>query len=335
VSDIKPYVTVFIPTYFGDKYLDQLLKTVFAQKVDFSYEVLIYDTSSTDRTPDIIKKYKAKHDNLRNKTLTKAEYGHGKTRRDAAYDALGEIVVYLSQDALPAHNRWLYEITKPFTLNDSIVGVVGRQDPKPQTMPMLKHEIRSVFSNLGPEDGTTLFYKDDFVKTQQQTDFISFYSDVNSAGRKKILTGEIPYKPVVYAEDQLFGRDVINAGYIKAYASRGNVVHSNDVDLKDYKSRLFDEVTGLRSVGIHVDKPSKKLTLKLIVLGSLKDTVRIIHDRDYSWKRKLYWLVLNPLYHVEKWRGVRLGSSVDLNDSSLRLKYSLEEQQAKTNSQQV
>lgn len=324
----NPYATVFIPTYFGEQFLDELLDRVCTQIVDFDYEVLIYDTSSTDRTPEIIEKYAQKYDNIRHKIITKADYGHGKTRRDAAYDAKGEIVVYLSQDATPAHDRWLYEMVKPFELNEKIAGVMGKQDPRPNAFPLLKNEVRAVFSNFGPDGGTTLFYKDDFVKSQGQYDFIAFYSDVNSAGRKSILTGEIPYKPVPYAEDQLFGRDVIDAGYIKAFAARGNVLHTNDIRLRDYKARMFDETMGLRTVGIPVDVPSRKLIIKMIVKGVVKDWIRTLTDHDYSWKRKLYWLVVNPFYHIEKWRGVRLAASASLDDSNALEKYSLEQQQA-------
>lgn len=323
--------TVFIPTYFGEKYLDELLKRVISQKVDFKYEILIYDTSSTDGTPKIIAKYRKKYDNIRYKSIIKAEYGHGKTRRDAAYDARGEIVVYLSQDAIPAHDRWLYEMVKPFSLNEGVVGVVGKQDPRPHCVPMLKNEIRTVFGNMGNDSGTTLYYDDYFVKEQNQYDFISFYSDVNSAARKDILTGEIPYKPVAYAEDQLFGRDIINAGYIKAYSPRGNVIHSNDVNLKDYKSRLFDETLGLRRVGVEVEKPDILLVSKIILIGATKDIFRIIRDKDYSLKRKIYWLALNPLYYIEKWRGIRLAASVDLENKEHMQKYSLEARQASKN----
>ena len=328
----QPYATVFIPTYFGEQYVDELLKRVFSQKVDFPYEVLVYDTSSTDRTPEIIQKYAARHDNLRFKTITKAEYGHGKTRRDAAYDAKGEIVVYLSQDATPAHDRWLYEMVKPFSLNDKVVGVLGKQDPRPNAFPLLKYEIRAVFNNFGSDAGTTLFYKDDFMTEQGQYDIASFYSDVNSAARRSILTGEIPYQPVAYAEDQLFGRDVINAGYIKAFAPRGNVIHANDVRLRDYRARIFDETMGLRNVGIPVGRPSRRTVLKLIVKGVLKDWLYMATDRDYSWKRKVYWFVMNPFYHVEKWRGVRLATSVELDDMSEHSKYSLEQKQARQRS---
>lgn len=323
----SPYVTVFIPTYFGEQYLDDLLKMVFKQEVPFTYEVLIRDTSSTDATPEIIKKYLAKHDNMRYQTIAKKDYIHGKVRRDAAFDAKGDIVVYLSQDAVPATTHWLYEMVKPFELNEKIAGVVGKQTPRSKCVPMLKYEINSVFKNLGPDEGTTLFYKDYFVENQGQYDFISFYSDVNSAGRRSILTGDVPYQPVAYAEDQLFGRDIIGAGYIKAYAPRGNVIHSNDVALKDYKARIFDETLGLRKVGIPIDKPSLKTVAKITIKGVCKDAVRLFRDGEYSKKYKLYWLVMNPFYYIEKWKGVRLGASVDLADESSHTTYSLEHQQ--------
>ena len=323
------YATIFLPTYYGEVYVDDVLRNIFRQKVDFEYEVLVYDTSSKDNTPEIIEKYAREHKNLRFKTITKDEYGHGKTRREAAFDAQGEIVVYLSQDAIPAHDRWLYEMVKPFSLNDKIAGVMGKQDPRPNCAPLLKNEIKSVFGNFGSDYGTTLFYKDDFVKDQSQYDFISFYSDVNSAARKSVITNDVPYKPVAYAEDQLLGRDLIDAGYIKAYAPRGNVIHSNDIRLRDYKARLYDETLGLRRSGIPVAKPSRKTIVKLTIKGVIKDSVKTIIDRDYSLKRKLYWLLMNPFYHIAKWRGVRLGASVSIDDEAPHTRYSLEEQQRK------
>ncbi len=322
MSSIK--ATVFIPTWFGERYLEEVLKSIFKQKTPFKFEVLIYDTSSSDRTPAIIEKYAKLHKNLRHKTITPAEFGHGKTRNAAAHDAKGEIVVYISQDVTPAHDRWLYEIVKPFEISERIIGVMGKQDPRPHCFPLLKTEIRSVFRGFGPDFGTTIFYKDDFIKNQGTYDAVSFYSDVNSAARRSYLTGELPYKDVPYAEDQLFGRDVIDAGYQKAYAPRANVIHSNDMKLSEYKMRMFDETIGLRNVGIPVNAPSRKAVVKMITRGSLKDALNILKDRDYSFKRKIYWLLINPLYHIEKWRGVRLAALSDIDDEHILNKYSLE-----------
>jgi rhamnosyltransferase len=238
--------------------------------------------------------------------------------------ANGEIVVYLSHDAIPAHGRWLHEMVRPFEINDKIVGVMGKQIPRAHCIPMLKTEINSTFASFGPDIGTTIFYKDDFVKDQSVYDAISFYSDVNSAARKKYLTGKFPYQDVKYAEDQLFGRSIIDAGYYKVYASRGSVIHSNDLTLKQYKHRMFDETMGLRKIGLAVAVPSRKLITKMVIRGGVRDTRNIIKDHNYSFKRKLYWLVVNPLFHIEKWRGIRIAATAKLDDENLANTYSLE-----------
>jgi rhamnosyltransferase len=327
-KDIK--ATVFIPTWFGEQHLDEVLEAIFKQKVDFDFEVLIYDTSSTDRTPEIIEKYAKLHTNLRHKTITKKEFGHGRTRNAAAHDAKGEIVVYISQDVTPAHNQWLYEMVKPFELNEKIVGVIGKQEPRPHSFPLLKSEIRSVFRGFGPDFGTTIFYKDKFVKDQGVYDAISFYSDVNSAARRSFIVNEVPYQDVQYAEDQLFGRDLIDAGYMKAYAPRGTVIHSNDMTVREYKHRMFDETMGLRKIGIPIATPSRKAVLKMIARGSARDTLHTIKDGQYSLKRKLYSLVVNPAYHVQKWRGIRLATKAELNDKASHDKYSLESRRGRS-----
>lgn len=315
--------TVFIPTYNGEKYLKSILKIVFKQEVDFQYEVLIIDSGSRDKTLEIIEPFRKEHENLRLIQIPNSEYGHGKTRDQAAHLAKGEIVVYLSHDAVPSNNQWLYEIVKPFEINEKIAGVVGRQAPRPKCVPLLKFEINAVFRNLGSEWGTTIFYKDKFVKKQSVYDHISFYSDANSAARRDYLTGILPYKDVPYAEDQVLGRDIIDAGYMKAYAARAIVLHSNDLKLSEYKKRTYDEIIGLRQVGIKVGVPSRKAVVKLFCIGVVKDGVKTLLDKQYSLKRKIFWLIVNPFYHIEKWRGVRLGTRADLKDESLG-KYSLE-----------
>lgn len=326
-----PDITIFLPTYFGEQYLEEMLEAIFKQKIDRTFEVLTYDTSSSDRTPEIIAKFAKKHKNMRTKTITKEEYGHGKTRIAAAHDSEAEFVVFISQDATPAHDRWLHELIKPFDISPKIIGVMGKQDPRPKAFPMLKREITSVFNSFGPNEGTTVFYKDDFVKTQEIYDKISFYSDVNSAARRKFLVGEIPYKDVAYAEDQLFGRDVIDAGYMKAYASRANVIHSNEFKMSEYKYRMFDETMGLRNVGIDVQQPSWKFIIKVTAINFLKDIKWSLTDKQYGWKRKIWGILTSPVYSINKWVGVRSAALADLADKEFVGKYSLEERKREEN----
>jgi rhamnosyltransferase len=316
--------TIFIPTYNGEKYLSHIFNQIFSQRVTFAYEVLVIDSGSKDSSLEIIKKFQSKHPNLRLHEIPNSEFGHGKTRNLAAQMSKGEIVVYLSHDAIPAHDRWLYEMVKPFAISNQIVGVIGKQIPRNNCIPMLKTEIRGVFSGLGSDIATTLYYNDDFAGDDTIKGVLSFYSDVNSAARRELLTGDLPYKDVRYAEDQLFGIDLIDAGFIKAYAPRASVIHSNDLKLDEYKHRMFDETIGLRKVGFPIVKPSKKAIIKSIVRGSIRDSRNILRDGQYSFKRKLYWLVFNPLYHIEKWRGVTVAADTELQDNDVANNYSLE-----------
>jgi rhamnosyltransferase len=194
---------------------------------------------------------------------------------------------------------------------------------------MLKSEINAVFAGFGPDFGTTIYYKDDFIQSQGVYDAVSFYSDVNSAARRSYLVGEISYQDVRYAEDQLFGRDVINAGYYKVYAPRASVVHSNDLTLGEYRHRMFDETMGLRKIGLPVGVPSKKVILKLTTRGIVRDALAICRDPAYAASRKLYWLAVNPLFHVQKWRGVRQAALADMTDDTVLSNYSLESRRRK------
>jgi rhamnosyltransferase len=296
--------TVVVLTYNGERYLRELLEATGRQRIDGAFEILVIDSGSTDATLDIV----ADFPEVRLIRIPNEEFGHGRTRNFAAHEARGRYVAYLTHDAVPASDRWLYELLKPFELTDRVAAVMGSQVPRPQCFPLLKYEINGVFAGFGPGFGTTLFYDDDFITDEGVRNAVTFYSDVNSAARRDVLTGPVPYREVSYAEDQLFGRDVIAAGLIKAYAPRAAVVHSNDLSLPEYDERMAEETMGLREVGIDVAVPSVGVVARMMSRGIAKDSVRLLRDREFSRRRKLWWLLVGPLYHLQKWRGVRRGA---------------------------
>lgn len=297
--------SVVVLTYNGERYLDELLGAVSVQRIDGTVEILVIDSGSTDATLDIV----AKYPQVRLVQIPHEEFGHGRTRNVAAHLAQGRYVAYLTHDATPASDRWLYELLKPFELNDDVAAVMGKQVPRPWCFPLLKYEIRDVFAGFGPDFGTTLFYDDDFATSDAVRNAITFYSDVNSAARRDLLVGPLPYRDVSYAEDQLLGRDVIAAGMVKAYAPRAVVVHSNDMTIAEYDERMEAETLGLREVGIDVAVPSRRVVARMMSRGIRRDASRLVRDREYGWKRRLYYLAVNPVFHVQKWRGVRRGAA--------------------------
>ncbi|MFZ1706732.1 MAG: glycosyltransferase family 2 protein [Candidatus Nanogingivalis sp.] len=320
--------TIFIPTYNGENdHLEECLKAVFEQKVDFKYDVMVWDSESTDGTKDILKKFGKKYTNFKWKTIKKADFSHGTTRQLAAEKSKGEYMVYLSQDAVPANENWLTEMLNPFKISEKIVAVVGRQTPRRICFPAMKYDIIGTFSHQGINDATTIWRRYNENNRGNYTEE-TFYSDVCSAAPRDFLLNKIGYKPVKYAEDYQYGLDIIDAGYLKAYNGRAVVEHSNDVKLSEYKKRMFDEVYNTRkNSGI-----TNRFTMLNVIKNTLKQSVlnffKIVRDSDYSRKRKLYWVFVNPLFILERNRGIRLGNLVDLNDNND--KYSLEKEREKT-----
>lgn len=304
-------VTVAVLTYNGEMYLERILQQILEQRIDGAVEVLVIDSGSTDSTLDIVRRFPT----VVLHQIPNDEFGHGKTRNLAAELAHGEFIAYLTHDAIPASHEWLKELLQPFRLDSSIVAVMGKQIPRQSCFPLMKYEIRGVFAGFGPDFGTSVFYKDDFVQSEGVLNAISFYSDVNSAARRAFLTDTIPYRDVRYAEDQLFGKDLIEAGYRKAYAGRAAVEHSNDLTLNEFRQRIFDETVGLRQIGFPIPVLTPKAQFRLTVRGILGDSARIAQDGDFSWKRKLYWLAVNPIYQIEKWKSYRSSTTVDINDA--------------------
>lgn len=313
--------TVAILTYNGEDHLERILRAIDQQTgVDGAVEVLVIDSGSTDRTLEII----ADFPHVRLHRIPNSEFQHGRTRNLAAQLANGEFVVYLTHDAVPIGSHWLRDMLAPFAISPDVAGVVGKQVPRPRCFPLLKYEIRGVFAGLGVDGGVTLYQRPPGDVDESALPGLGFYSDVNSAARRAVLTSTIPYREVPYAEDQLFGQDIIRAGLIKAYAPNGAVEHSNDLTLAEFGRRIFDETVGLRRIGMDVPPMSRMTQLRLTGRGIVGDTLRILRDRDFRLRRRLYWLVVNPAFQVRKWSSYRPATLAELEDEASIAARSLE-----------
>lgn len=317
--------TVFIPVYNGEHdHLEETLTALYQQKTDFEWDVVITDSGSKDNSVRIIKSFADNYGNLTLLEIPKEDYSHGGTRQMAAEISKGDYMVYLSQDAVPYNDNWLSEMLAPFDISDKIVAVLGKQKPRLTCFPAMKYDINAVFNEQGVADAVTLWTRNDLALRGKYTKE-SFYSDVCSAAPRSFLLNTIGYRNVKYSEDYEYGKDIVDAGYIKAYTSKAIVEHSNDVLLSEYKKRIFDETYNVR---LNSNSPEMKISFLTVLLqtlkGSLKDMGKILSDDEFSWKRKVYWMFVNPLFHLEKWLGIRLASRMPLGSDIS--KYSLEKQ---------
>jgi rhamnosyltransferase len=316
--------TIFIPTYNGERYLGTLLKSVFKQQLSRPYEVLIIDSGSTDKTLEIIKRFpKVKLHKIPN-----SEYGHGKTRNLAARMAKGEFVVYLSQDAVPVNKRWLEYMLEPFKLSDKVFCVFGQQVPRPFCDATTKREVASAFKPLGSEHSIIIQRKRSLLTNKLAKPYLTFFSDVNSAVRKDYLLNKIPYRDIRYSEDQFLGKDILDAGFFKAYAPLGTVSHSNEYSLREYFYRKYDENLGIyETLGV-LPPPGKLFHIRKTTGDILRDYLFIVRDKDYTFPQKLRNIVSSTLRNPLK----QLAAYLIANPKHRKrhgLKYSLEAQNNK------
>lgn len=258
------------------------LEAIYAQKYRGKFEVIIVDSGSTDNTLQIAQNYPAKVHNIKPE-----EFGHGKTRNLAANLASGGYLAFLTQDAVPATDRWLSNLVR--NLKDSkVAGVYGRQIPRRGTRPM-----ESFFLN-------TRYPLSKVVKSagQGKIDMNTiFFSNANSAIRKEIWE-KYPFDDgLIMSEDQEWARKVLLAGYEIVYDPEAAVYHSHNYSIKTVFRRYFDSGVSLNQFA---GKEYGSFTSE--GLAYTKNEMKFLITNGY-----MKWLPYAVLYDLAKFLGVSLG----------------------------
>jgi rhamnosyltransferase len=220
-------ITIIVPTYNASEYLPSLLTRLESQTVR-DYELIVVDSSSNDNTVDIAQSHQAKII-----TITQPEFDHGGTRSLAAGKAKGDILVYLTQDALPYNEYAIENIVKPFTTDGNIGAAFGKQLPYPKASVFAEH-----LRLFNYPDTSYTRVLDDKKKYGIRT---AFLSNSFAAYRKSVLK-EIGYfkSGLVFGEDACAGANILLKGYKIAYAAEAMVLHSHNYTVWQDFRRYFD-----------------------------------------------------------------------------------------------
>ena len=276
--------TIVIPTKNGGDLLDEVLQAVDEQDTKYEYEVICVDSGSTDQTIDIIKKH-----NCILKQIPKEEFGHGKTRNLGASLGTGEYIVFITQDAKPASDKWLDNFIDAMKIDDEIVGGFGIHYPYPDCNLLDKRDLYYHFKGFGEDN--TIYYMEDkerYAREEGYRHLLSFFSDNNSCLKRSVWE-KYPYDDVNFAEDQVWAKKMIELGYKKIYCPFAPVYHSHNFPLKTYKQRYFDEYKGLYQFqGYKMVNNVVELVLKY--LKNMTIDVKYIKSLDLPKTEKKQWV---------------------------------------------
>lgn len=298
--------SIIIPTKNAGSIFKEVLDKLIIQKKVGNYEIIIIDSGSKDDTLDIIEDFIKTNTNIILKKIPSSEFGHGKTRNYGASIAEGEFLIFITQDALPYDENWLYEMIKPFELDENIVGVFGKHLAYEDCDIFEKHNLRVHFQNFG--QGIVVYKMDDqerYKKDEAYRHLLCFYSDNSSAMRKNIWE-KIPYDNVDFAEDQLWAKKIIELGYSKAYTSNAVVYHSHNYSFKEMMMRSFDDHKGLNQIYDYI--PVKNiLYLPLHILNHIKNDYKYLKTLNIPRDEKKSWLIFSIKKNLCKYIGAYFG----------------------------
>ncbi len=218
-------VTVVIPTLNAGRRLPRLLRAVRTQTVPCG--VLVIDSSSSDDTVLVAQSFGAK-----TVVIRREDFDHGGTRSIAAQEAAGDILVFLTQDVLPADECAIEQLIEPLS-RPRIGASYGRQMPDAGASPFAAHTRLFKY----PAEGC--------VKSSRNRERYGiatpFLSDSFSAYRKEALREIGWFKHgIIFAEDVYAGAKLVLAGYEIVYVPGAAVVHSHNHTMTQEFRRYFD-----------------------------------------------------------------------------------------------
>ena len=221
-------IDVIIPAYHPGKEFADLLECLEQQSCPVS-RIIVMNTE--EQFWDA--RWEKDHPCLEVHHLKKENFDHGGTRKQAAELSDGEIMIFMTQDAMPSDKDTVRELVKALNRQENIGAAYARQLPNPSCS-FVEAYTRSF--NY-PEDSA--------VKTKKDLPVLGiktfFCSNVCAAYKKDIykkLGGFV--EKTIFNEDMIYAAGLIQAGYGIAYAADAKVVHSHNYSCSQQFHRNFD-----------------------------------------------------------------------------------------------
>jgi len=208
-----PELSILLLTKDGAADLEQLLPTLYGQKDVAAFEVVAVDSGSRDGTLDILRRFPVRLVQIPSET-----FHHARTRNLAAALATGDILIFVSQDAIPVSDIWLNTMVRNF--DDPKVGAVyGRQFPRQGSSLERQDALDAVY-------GEQRIVKDPAHRNGMGYRFYHF-SDANAAIRRSVWeVVRFPEHLRVF-EDVGIAKRILDLGWKIVYEPSASVFHSH------------------------------------------------------------------------------------------------------------
>jgi glycosyltransferase involved in cell wall biosynthesis len=292
-------VSVVIPVKDGGPLLETVLAAVCAQG---EVELLVIDSGSRDHSREI-----ARAAGATVIEISPDDFGHGRTRNLGAERSSGELICFLTQDAVPEPG-WVAAYREAFQLEERVGAAFGPHLAREDSSPMVARELAEFFGGFSPKGGPVLHRSGD----------LTFLSNVNACYARSCWD-EIHFPEIEYSEDQAFGRAMLEAGWIKVFHPGAAVRHAHDYGPVTFMRRYFDEYRGLREATGHVEPFAPRAAVR-----EVRADARWMRERGWPARRRFRWLARSAVHHGGRRAASALGSRADRLPGRVQRAMSLE-----------
>ena len=221
-------VDVIIPAYHPGKEFATLIKRLEKQSVSI-HRIIVMNTEESMWN----KEWEKLSDAMEVHHLTKEEFDHGGTRARAAELSDADVMVFMTQDAMPADRELLAELLKALDQEENIAAAYARQLPNAECS-FVERYTRA----FNYPDTSLVKTKADLDKYGIKT---FFCSNVGAAYKKDIYEKQGGFvRRTIFNEDMIYAGGLIQAGYGIVYAAEARVIHSHNYNCMQQFHRNFD-----------------------------------------------------------------------------------------------
>lgn len=301
-------VDVLIPVYRPDGKLTELLKRLKMQNYPI-HRVILMNTEEKHFPTELTGIW----DRVEVYHLAKEEFDHGGTRDRGVRMSTADLVLCMTQDAMPTDETLIEELVKPFD-DSEVWAAYARQLPNEDCREVEKYTRSFNY----PEQS--------MVKTKEDLDRLGiktfFCSNVCAAWRReKYLELGGFVKHTIFNEDMILAGTMIKQGGKIAYCAKAKVIHSHNYSAFQQFHRNFDlavsqtmypEVFGgirSESEGIKLVKKSLSYCIKigkpwLMIQVVTQSAGKLLGYKMGQRYRSLpMWLILRCTMSPSFWRG--------------------------------
>lgn len=288
-------VSIIMLTKNAGPIFEDVLRSISSQSFK-DFEILVIDSNSNDNTVKTAKGFSEKIINIK-----REDFNHGKTRNYGVKMAKGDIVVFLTQDAIPQGDNWLINLVKEMD-NKNIAGVFGKQIARENAIPMEKFYYRKMYGNKRIIWNSNNINHDEII-----------FSNVSSAIKKDILLENPFSENILMSEDMEWAYRMIDEGYDILYQPLSVVNHSHNSSAVNIFKRYFDFGVSHSQI-LNNKKRTQFLGKGLSVF--LEEIKYIISKKEFRWIPKAI------IYYLMKFMGLIMGRNQKFLPGTLKARFS-------------